>query len=58
MTVRQGMAQSGISATVKRFPEIGRVSGSTVKTAAGIDDSAMTADDPLLARSPTRSTWR
>lgn len=44
----QGMQDAGITPTVKHFPGIGRIDGNTDKTAAGIADHQLTADDPLL----------
>lgn len=44
----QGMQDAGITPTVKHFPGIGRIDGNTDKTAAGIADEQMTADDPFL----------
>ncbi len=46
--VMRGMRQSGIATTLKHFPGLGRVVGNT-DTAAGVVDSATTADDPYLA---------
>jgi beta-N-acetylhexosaminidase len=45
--VVEGMAQAGIATTLKHFPGLGRVAGNT-DTAAGVVDSATTAEDPYL----------
>jgi len=38
----------GVSATLKHFPGLGRVTGNTDVTASGTTDSTTTADDPYL----------
>ncbi len=43
-----GMQDGGLVPTVKHFPGIGRITGNTDQTATGIDDEAMTTDDPML----------
>jgi beta-N-acetylhexosaminidase len=45
--VVRGMARSGVAATLKHFPGLGRVVGNT-DTAAGVTDAATTATDPYL----------
>jgi beta-N-acetylhexosaminidase len=43
-----GYQGGGISATLKHFPGLGRVTGNTDLTANGTTDSTTTADDPYL----------
>ena len=43
-----GLSQGGVQATVKHFPGLGRVTGNTDVTAAGITDEATTPTDPYL----------
>lgn len=43
-----GMTQAGVATTAKHFPGLGRVQGNT-DFAAGVVDTATTADDPFLA---------
>jgi len=47
-TVVDGLQAAGIVATAKHFPGLGRVSGNTDSTAAGITDEVTTATDPYL----------
>lgn len=47
-TVVDGLQSTGIVATAKHFPGLGRVSGNTDSTAAGITDEVTTATDPYL----------
>lgn len=44
----KGMHAGGIAATVKHFPGLGRITGNTDTTSAGITDSTATVDDPFL----------
>jgi beta-N-acetylhexosaminidase len=56
-TVMDGLAESGVTATLKHFPGLGRVAGNT-DTSTGVVDRVTTADDDqvaafgTLARSP------
>jgi beta-N-acetylhexosaminidase len=43
-----GLQDGGISATLKHFPGLGRVTGNTDLTANGTTDTTTTADDPYL----------
>ena len=43
-----GLQQGGVSATLKHFPGLGRVTGNTDLTASGTTDATTTADDPYL----------
>lgn len=43
-----GMAAAGVQTSVKHFPGIGRITGNTDYTTAGLEDTVMTADDPHL----------
>lgn len=43
----QGLAAAGVSATVKHFPGLGRVTGNT-DTTAGVTDTETTRNDPYL----------
>ncbi len=43
-----GLTAGGVSATVKHFPGLGRVTGNTDVTATGITDSMATTSDPYL----------
>ena len=43
-----GLQQGGVSATLKHFPGLGRVTGNTDLTAGGTTDATTTADDPYL----------
>lgn len=44
----KGLAQSGVAATLKHFPGIGRIRGNTDHTAEGIVDDVTGPDDPYL----------
>lgn len=44
----RGLQASGVAATLKHFPGIGRIQGNTDLTAQGIVDPVMTADDSYL----------
>lgn len=43
-----GLQRAGVSATLKHFPGLGRVTGNTDLTASGTTDRATSADDPWL----------
>jgi beta-glucosidase-like glycosyl hydrolase len=47
-TIVAGLADSGVTATLKHFPGLGRVTGNTDDTAA-VHDTVTTAGDPQLA---------
>ncbi|MEO6958343.1 MAG: glycoside hydrolase family 3 N-terminal domain-containing protein [Antricoccus sp.] len=45
----KGLATAGVSATLKHFPGLGRISNNTDTSDTGITDTVTTADDPSLA---------
>lgn len=47
--VVRGLHAAGLAATVKHFPGLGRVTGNTDFSTAGITDAVATVDDPYLA---------
>jgi beta-N-acetylhexosaminidase len=53
-TVVEGLADAGVTATLKHFPGLGRVAGNTDRT-AGVTDGVTTADDDQVAAFGTLS---
>ena len=47
-TIVEGLAEAGVTATLKHFPGLGRVGGNTDDTAV-VHDTVTTAEDPQLA---------